>query len=961
MLIAQASKLRSISTSLAIVMVLAMVAFVDSSSTKAEASYLSVNPGVITYNDRVCNLGDPANHVTSETAFEISSSAQLWEITDCVSTSATIHFKLADDIDVSDASKSGSAPTISPIGLVDSTNFISFSGVLEGGNHTISGLEMSSATRGVGLFALLDGATIRNLALSGEFATTYSTENVYRAAGALAIMSKTLVTLDSVSGTVTVAGAYNVGGLIGYVDGEVIASRISTSGSVEGRDQVGGFFGYVDDSLNISDSSNRSDVQGQMPYGIRVGGLVGYAAGSTSLSSVHNFGNVDGSLRVGGLIGDVLGTLEIRGSSNHGEITHGVVVGGLVGIVGVATIIDSTNTGTVSSSITVVTDSFVAGLVASANTIHITGSTNDGLVSGARELVGGLVGSAATLASISGSVNQGKVTSTAGQRVGGMVGLSQNAWIGNSENSGDVSAVHRVGGLVGAVASLTVDDFTNSASVSGVSFVGGVAGEITNYANSTKILNEGRIHASASGLVESSVGGLFGSAQGATVIESTNKGAIIAQDAEFVGGLIGFVNGNGANLSGVINRGSVLGRINVGGLVGIADGITTDAVTISNSVNLGDLVAGGQAGGLVGLSLISLVVRSSVNFGDVTVTSYRGSGIVMAVAFSNNSSKSFSIQDTANFGRIEAQGNRSAGILISALNAPSTASNILRTANFGQNVTPSLVDGILMDPNGAVQMAHNYSLADSNYSPGVTAQGMRDREAYDVSWDFDTLWGFGTCEEFDGFPTPRALGLVPTYYSDGCYTAPVPSAPQAIAPAPVYSGPILNAGEARAGSKLTLTGSRLSTVTEVFAGDTALSIVSVDGTKLVLELPASLLAGNYDLIVKSSFGSLSIQDGLRVLEPVVNPGQALGSEEAINQKLSVGSFKGVVAIFTKGYEGQRLSAKIAGKWLVVPELRENWKGGDISRAVRKVRVGQTIKVQLFIDRVFVRTEELTTR
>ena len=79
-----------------------------------------------------------------------------------------------------------------------------------------------------------------------------------------------------------------------------------------------------------------------------------------------------------------------------------------------------------------------------------------------------------------------------------------------------------------------------------------------------------------------------------------------------------------------------------------------------------------------------------------------------------------------------------------------------------------------------------------------------------------------------------------------------------------------------------------------------------------------------------------------------------------DQKITVGTFNGFIAIFTRGYEGQKLSAKVAGKWLVQDPI-ENYKNFDYSRVTRNTGAGYEITVELYIDGEFVRTETVTTR
>ena len=82
-------------------------------------------------------------------------------------------------------------------------------------------------------------------------------------------------------------------------------------------------------------------------------------------------------------------------------------------------------------------------------------------------------------------------------------------------------------------------------------------------------------------------------------------------------------------------------------------------------------------------------------------------------------------------------------------------------------------------------------------------------------------------------------------------------------------------------------------------------------------------------------------------------GEAASSAD---QKVNAGSFKGYVAVYAKGYEGQRLSAKVGNDWVVVPSLASNFE-----RVVEFTGAGYTIAVRIYIDRVLVDTITVTTK
>jgi len=80
---------------------------------------------------------------------------------------------------------------------------------------------------------------------------------------------------------------------------------------------------------------------------------------------------------------------------------------------------------------------------------------------------------------------------------------------------------------------------------------------------------------------------------------------------------------------------------------------------------------------------------------------------------------------------------------------------------------------------------------------------------------------------------------------------------------------------------------------------------------------------------------------------------------ASGQKVNAGSFKGYVALYALGYEGQRMSAKVGNDWVIVPSIPA--ATNDLFRAVDFVGAGVDISVRIYIDRVLVETIPLLTK
>ena len=77
-------------------------------------------------------------------------------------------------------------------------------------------------------------------------------------------------------------------------------------------------------------------------------------------------------------------------------------------------------------------------------------------------------------------------------------------------------------------------------------------------------------------------------------------------------------------------------------------------------------------------------------------------------------------------------------------------------------------------------------------------------------------------------------------------------------------------------------------------------------------------------------------------------------------KVNAGSFKGYVAVYARGYEGQRLSAKIGNDWVIVDPIVNN-QGSDLHRTTDFTGAGVDIAVRIYIDRVLIDTINLTTK
>jgi len=157
------------------------------------------------------------------------------------------------------------------------------------------------------------------------------------------------------------------------------------------------------------------------------------------------------------------------------------------------------------------------------------------------------------------------------------------------------------------------------------------------------------------------------------------------------------------------------------------------------------------------------------------------------------------------------------------------------------------------------------------------------------------------------------------------------------------------------GSLVTLLGTGLDVVTKVTIEEVNVAIVSQASSSLTLLLPEAITPGVKAMVLISSCGSVRVQNIVTIIIDDEVPDVPTPTPE-LDQKVNAGSFNGVTVIYAKGYEGQRLSAKVAGKWLKVDALDSRFEG-----VVRFTEAGRNIKIDIYIDRKLQKQLQLITR
>ena len=507
----------------------------------------------------------------------------------------------------------------------------------------------------VGLFGVTDGASIKNLLLSGGSST----------------------------------GENNIGSIVGLAKNTTVENVLSSS-NVTGKENVGGIVGNAINNTNggtYSGLVNTGNIKGET----NVGGIIGSITGGKIINS-RNLGHIDGlgndSHNIGGIVGLAKKKNYLQGVQNSLTIIGGYNVGGIVGSGENITIDQAENNGNVTAT----------GYTQEEYYYHGAGGQN-GLKHEKVHVanVGGIIG----------NLKDGKITNVLNEK--GNVQSSLTDKLDNPQNNNDKKDWHiagNVGGIAGRTENVSIENAINKENhVSGAHNIGGIAGYMTGKSNIISSTNHG--------------GEIMGTGARGTDARNNNvfvKETIKNDDEKFIigniGGIVGDMYGNDVFLDKVGNRGHVHSRIiedvnnvrdsakaaNVGGVAGKVDRNKTLSIeelkqenakaAISNSYNTGNIQGYTGVGGIAGL-MYNGEIKTAYNVGTLSTTR-------------QSSKKSGSI-DPLNMGGIVGDSNDVSTAKISLYDVYNTGQIGDKEYNFfGRHV-----GGIVGRLSGDIEKSHN--------------------------------------------------------------------------------------------------------------------------------------------------------------------------------------------------------------------------------------------------------------
>lgn len=375
-----------------------------------------------------------------------------------------------------------------PIG---NTKENAFKGKFDGLDNSIFGLSIDNSNNkkgdATGLFGFTDGAIMGNVTLiAGNDGV--SIQGGATDTGAF-IGHAVNTTVKGVNSTLKVSGKNNVGGIIGYAEGNrkltynfadaagsvqpdsrsSELSNLTNTGNVSGVTNVGGLVGYMNGGKLSNDEENRVQYKGSYnlgkitgidngyDYSYNIGGMIGKAENATvggTKNTLINYNTVEGGYNVGGIVGSISNNTTVANASNEGVVkANGFTV-----------------------------DSYIYHTDYTGN----DWKNNDAALTGTHKAevraanVGGIVGSSSAGSELKDVTNKADVSSA-------LVKKTTNSK--NDPTGFDHYAAGNVGGIVGRAEDSNITNADNvESNIRGAMNVGGIAG----YFGATDVKNENK-------------------------------------------------------------------------------------------------------------------------------------------------------------------------------------------------------------------------------------------------------------------------------------------------------------------------------------------------------------------------------------------------------------------------------------------------------------------------------------
>ena len=164
---------------------------------------------------------------------------------------------------------------------------------------------------------------------------------------------------------------------------------------------------------------------------------------------------------------------------------------------------------------------------------------------------------------------------------------------------------------------------------------------------------------------------------------------------------------------------------------------------------------------------------------------------------------------------------------------------------------------------------------------------------------------------------------------------------------PVILG-VASSSVVAAGEWVEITGTGFDEVAAAYVDSTKTEHLVLSSSRLSILIPEGANPGDAVLRLEGDYGSISRQ---YLFEVLATSADAEADDEA---KVTIVTFQGYAAVYTKNFKGYSLKISIADKERLIEELDANY-----TQNLTKVGVGRTVTVMVYLGSKLVKIQEIT--
>ncbi len=163
--------------------------------------------------------------------------------------------------------------------------------------------------------------------------------------------------------------------------------------------------------------------------------------------------------------------------------------------------------------------------------------------------------------------------------------------------------------------------------------------------------------------------------------------------------------------------------------------------------------------------------------------------------------------------------------------------------------------------------------------------------------------------------------------------------------APRVTG-VADSGVVHTNDLVKLSGTDLGQVDSVFIDDVETSFFVNGDSRITIRIPFGVDPGDANVTLVSGSGKQTFQNILEIV----------ARELPADSKITVGTFQGFVAVYTKGLNGSKLSIRIGSKWRQIEQIQ-----ADYSKNLTRVGANRIVSVEVYVNGELVKVEHLVSQ